>query len=60
MESQIETLMWIVMGQTEERVFEKSAPMYGWRAAKYCYALNADYKKANVAIRYYITPVLDV
>lgn len=60
MESQLERLMWIVMGQTEERVFEKSQPMYGWRAAQYCYALNCGYAKANVNIRYYLTPVLDV
>ena len=56
----IESTLWIVMGQTEERVFEKSIPLTGDTAMLYCYKLNHAYIKARVAIRYYITPVLDV
>lgn len=59
MESLIYSTLWIVMGCTEERVFEKSPPMEGERALMYCFALNAGYKKANVNILYYLTPVWD-
>lgn len=59
-EEDIESTLWIVMGKTEERVFEKSIPLTGATAMLYCYRLNHAYIKAEVDIRYYITPVLDL
>jgi hypothetical protein len=53
--------MFIVMGQTETRVFEK----YPWamteaQADKMVWLLNIAHKQAGVPIHFYMTQVLDI
>ncbi|MNX50617.1 hypothetical protein D3C86_812510 [compost metagenome] len=53
--------MYIVMGQTESRVFEK----YSWamteaQADRMVWVLNLAYRQSGVPIRFYMTQILDV
>lgn len=53
--------MYIVMGQTESRVFEKCTwAMTEAQADRMVWLLNLAYRQSGVAIRFYMTQVLDV
>lgn len=54
-------LLYILMGYTEARVFEKhSKPLTYKEASNLCWKLNQRYKQVGLAMRFYITPILDL